>query len=70
MAGKGKSGVFDFLQDPNFLNALAAMIGPLAFFAAPTEEIEHLLFSQSVAVEAATEVSDFTNTVTGIANAA
>jgi hypothetical protein len=38
--------VFDFLIDQNFLNALAAMIGPLAFFAAPTEEIEHLLFHQ------------------------
>jgi hypothetical protein len=36
--------VFDFLHDQNFLSALAAMIGPIAFFAAPTEEIEALLF--------------------------
>jgi hypothetical protein len=35
--------VFDFLTDQNFLNALALMIGPMAFFAAPTEEIEFLL---------------------------
>jgi hypothetical protein len=35
--------VFDFLADQNFLNALALMIGPMAFFAAPTEEIEFLL---------------------------
>ena len=40
--------MFDLLTDQNFLSALATMIGPLAFFAAPTEEIEHLLFGEYV----------------------
>jgi hypothetical protein len=35
--------VLEFLSDQNFLSALAAMIGPMVFFAAPTEEIEQLL---------------------------
>jgi hypothetical protein len=42
--------VFDLLTDQSFLNALAALVGPLAFFAAPTEEIEHLLFAPDFAV--------------------
>jgi hypothetical protein len=37
--------VLEFLTDHHFLSALSAAIGPLAFFAAPTEEIEHLLFA-------------------------
>jgi hypothetical protein len=32
-----------FFSDPQVLSALAAAVGPLAFFAAPTEEIERLL---------------------------
>jgi hypothetical protein len=36
--------VLELLADQQFLSALAAVIGPLAIFAAPTEEIEHLLF--------------------------
>jgi hypothetical protein len=40
--------VLEFLTDQHFLSALAAAIGPLAFFAAPTEEIEHLLFHDDV----------------------
>jgi hypothetical protein len=40
--------VLEFLTDQHFLSALAAAIGPLAFFAAPTEEIEHLLFYDDV----------------------
>jgi hypothetical protein len=32
-------------SDPGFLSAIAAGIGPLAFFAAPTEEIERLLLA-------------------------
>lgn len=42
--------MFDFLTDQNLLSALAAMIGPLAFFAAPTEEIEYLLFSDTAEI--------------------
>jgi hypothetical protein len=53
--------VLEFLSDQNFLSALAAMIGPMVFFAAPTEEIEQLLLhdesyeisSQDVVVETA-----------------
>jgi hypothetical protein len=40
--------VLEFLTDQHFLSALAAAIGPLAFFAAPTEEIEHLLYADDV----------------------
>jgi hypothetical protein len=39
-----QSSVLDFLSDQNFLQALAALVGPLAFFAAPTEEIEQLVY--------------------------
>lgn len=35
------------VTDPNFLSALSAVIGPLAFFAAPTEEIERLLVADA-----------------------
>lgn len=41
--------MFEFLTDPNFLNALSLAIGPLAFFAAPCDEIELLLMSDDVA---------------------
>ena len=42
--------MFEFVTDQTFLNALAMVIGPLAFFAAPTEEIEHLLFASDLDV--------------------
>ena len=44
MTRKMGQGVFQLLTDQSFLNALAAVIGPLAFFAAPTEEIEQLIY--------------------------
>ncbi len=34
--------------DPGFLSALAATIGPLAVFVAPTEEIEAMIFDSYV----------------------
>jgi hypothetical protein len=40
--------VLEFLIDQHFLSALAAAIGPLAVFAAPTEEIERLLYADDV----------------------
>jgi hypothetical protein len=40
--------VLEFLTDQHFLSALAAAIGPLAVFAAPTEEIERLLYADDV----------------------
>lgn len=47
--GSGKGcGVLELLSNQDFLSALAAAIGPLAFFAAPTEEIEQLLFAQDL----------------------
>jgi hypothetical protein len=52
--------VLEFLTDTQFLSALAAAIGPLAFFAAPTEEIEHLLFAHDldeVEVDAGVDVA-------------
>jgi hypothetical protein len=51
--------VLAFLTDQSFLSAMAAAIGPLAFFAAPTEEIERLLFdghTQEMVVEGVLEV--------------
>lgn len=60
--------VLDFLTDQSFLNALAVMVGPLAFFAAPTEEIEHLLFHADDIVET-TDIIFVTEEVT-IAKAA
>ena len=36
--------MLDFLFDGSLLSALALAAGPLAIFAAPTEEIEALLF--------------------------
>jgi hypothetical protein len=36
--------VLDQFLDPGFLSALAAAIGPLAVFVAPTEEIEAMIF--------------------------
>ncbi|OYU78256.1 MAG: hypothetical protein CFE32_02375 [Alphaproteobacteria bacterium PA3] len=36
--------MLDQFFDPSFLSALAAAIGPLAVFVAPTEEIEALIF--------------------------
>jgi hypothetical protein len=35
--------MLEFLFDHSFLNALAAAIGPLAVFIAPTQEIEAIL---------------------------
>jgi hypothetical protein len=37
--------VLALLTDHSFLSALATLVGPLAVFAAPTEEIEHLLMA-------------------------
>jgi hypothetical protein len=59
--------VLEFLTDPQFLSAVAAAIGPLAFFAAPTEEIEALLHDddstdmsdEDFAAEASPETSGF-----------
>ena len=36
--------MLDQFLDPGFLSALAAAIGPLAVFVAPTEEIEAMIF--------------------------
>ncbi|MFM1976682.1 MAG: hypothetical protein RL145_1528 [Pseudomonadota bacterium] len=36
--------MLDQFFDPGFLSALAAAIGPLAVFVAPTEEIEAMIF--------------------------
>ena len=47
--------MLDLLTDQNFLSALATMIGPLAFFAAPTGEIEHLLYGEYVSARAELE---------------
>jgi hypothetical protein len=43
--------MFEFLTDQNFLNALSLAIGPLAFFAAPCDEIELLLLSGDMGVD-------------------
>lgn len=41
--------MFDHLLDPGFLHAVTALLGPLAFFAAPTQEIEAMIFDHSEA---------------------
>jgi hypothetical protein len=41
--------VLEFLTQQQFLHALAAFVGPLAVFAAPTEEIERMLFGVETA---------------------
>lgn len=43
--------MLDFLTDQNFLSVLSLAIGPLAFFAAPCEEIELLLLSGDMTVD-------------------
>jgi hypothetical protein len=45
--------MLDFLTDQQFLKALAVLVGPLVFFVAPTEEIEHMVLGaqEAVAVE-------------------
>jgi hypothetical protein len=50
--------VFDFIINPDFLSALATIVGPLAFFAAPTEEIEHLLYADEVYEYASDPITD------------
>jgi hypothetical protein len=63
--------VFDFLLDQNFLSALATVIGPLAFFAAPTEEIERLLMGEvDNEVSGEETIPDTAAEVMGIAKAA
>jgi hypothetical protein len=63
--------VFDLLTDHNFLSSLAAMIGPLAFFAAPTEEIEHLLLQEdAVEIEAKAAAPAYATTDSDLAQAA
>jgi hypothetical protein len=64
------SDVFDFLHDQNFLSALAAIVGPLAFFAAPTEEIEHILFHEDVDVTEAVDLPVYAATDAELAEAA
>lgn len=46
--------MLDQFLDHNFLSALATVIGPLAVFVAPTEEIEAMIFDSHVADQAAT----------------
>lgn len=43
--------MLEFLTQQQFLQALAALVGPLAVFAAPTEEIERMLFGVEIADE-------------------
>jgi hypothetical protein len=63
--------VFDFFADQNFLSAMAAIVGPLAFFAAPTEEIEYLVLHDTLEVEAAgLGVPRFSEPPEGLAEAA
>ena len=42
--------MLDQFIDPGFLSALAAAIGPLAVFVAPTEEIEAMIFDSDAGV--------------------
>lgn len=44
--------MLDQFFDPGFLSALAAAIGPLAVFVAPTEEIEAMIFDSYASEEA------------------
>ena len=46
--------MFDQFLDPSFLSALAATIGPLAVFVAPTEEIEAMIFESHSGVDTLT----------------
>jgi hypothetical protein len=46
--------VLDQFLDPSFLSALAATIGPLAVFVAPTEEIEAMIFESHSGVDTLT----------------
>jgi hypothetical protein len=41
------ASALQFLSDPQVLQGLAAFVGPMAFFAAPTEEIESMLNQQT-----------------------
>ena len=63
--------MLEFLSDPNFLGAMAGLVGPVAFFAAPTEEIEYLIHHSDLAVcEDAAHAPDFVPVTDGIAKAA
>ncbi len=46
--------MIDQFFDPSFLSALAATIGPLAVFVAPTEEIEAMIFDSYSGVDTLT----------------
>ena len=46
--------MLDQFLDPGFLSALAATIGPLAVFVAPTEEIEAMIFDSYYDVDTLT----------------
>ncbi len=46
--------MLDQFLDPGFLSALAATIGPLAVFVAPTEEIEAMIFESYSGVDTLT----------------
>ena len=46
--------MLDQFLDPSFLSALAATIGPLAVFVAPTEEIEAMIFESHSGVDTLT----------------
>jgi hypothetical protein len=43
LTSSGWRAVLEFLIDQQVLSSLAALLGPLCFFAAPTSEIETLL---------------------------
>jgi hypothetical protein len=49
--------LLDFLTDQHFLEALAVLVGPLVFFAAPTKEIEHLVLGTQESFDQAPEPS-------------
>jgi hypothetical protein len=50
--------VLEFFADHQFLSALAAIVGPLVVFAAPTEEIEHLLFADDLETAMVPEINE------------
>ena len=63
--------MLEFLSDPNFLGAMAGLVGPVAFFAAPTEEIEYLISHSDLTVcEDQAYEPNFVAVTDGIAKAA
>jgi hypothetical protein len=41
----------DLFNDPQLLSALSAFLGPLAFFAAPTDKVEELVYGPDDGVD-------------------